>query len=328
MGSLLFSAIRLTELSLLQYVTGEWADAVVSAERALALASEVEHPHSAFVWWAVIQVPAARGDWTTVDVYARRAAAEPIDATDRTVAVGMALAVAAAARGDAESVVAALAPVAALSPNPAIDEPGFWPWQDLYGEALVGLGRLAEADAFLRPHEARAEQRGRPSPIAKLARVRARVEAGMGRREQASDAFKRALAQMAPLGMPYDEALIHYAHGQFLRRNGRRRAAAEELGRARDTLSELQARPALERCERELAGCGLTPAKRTGAPRADLTPQEEAIARLVVTGRTNRDVAGELLLSVKTVEMHLTRIYAKLGVSSRSQLAATPWTPA
>jgi DNA-binding CsgD family transcriptional regulator len=129
--------------------------------------------------------------------------------------------------------------------------------------------------------------------------------------------------------MPYEEALILYAHGQFLRRNGRRRAAAEELGRARELLAALEARPALERCERELASCGLTPAKRTaGSPRPDLTPQEEAVARLVATGKTNREVGGELLLSVKTVEMHLTRIYAKLGVSSRSQLAATPWGPA
>ena len=53
-----------------------------------------------------------------------------------------------------------------------------------------------------------------------------------------------------------------------------------------------------------------------------MTPQEQAVARLVATGRTNRQVADELLLSTKTVEVHLTRIYAKLGITSRSQLAA------
>jgi DNA-binding NarL/FixJ family response regulator len=97
------------------------------------------------------------------------------------------------------------------------------------------------------------------------------------------------------------------------------------LTRARDTFGDLGARPARERCERELATCGLTPAKRSGSPRPDLTPQGQAVARLVATGRTNREVAAELLLSVKTVEVHLTRIYAKLGVSSRSQLAANPY---
>ena len=128
MGALLFSSVRLTVLSHLQYATGEWSDAVVSAERAMALASETEHPHSAFVWWAAIAVPAARGDWAAADTYARMAAAEPIEATDRTVPLGMTRALVATARGDAEAALAALEPVAALSPNPGIDEPGFWPW--------------------------------------------------------------------------------------------------------------------------------------------------------------------------------------------------------
>ena len=278
MGSLLFSSIRLTVLSHLQYVTGEWSDAVVSAERAMALASDAEHPHSAFVWWAAIAVPAARGDWAAADAYARMAAAEPIEATDRTVPLGMTRALVATARGDAEAVLAALEPVAALSPNPGIDEPGFWPWHHLYGDALVAVGRAADADAFLRPHEALAAERGRAAPIAKLARVRGRAEATLGRREQATAAFKHALEQIEPLGMPYEQALIEYAHGQFLRRNGRRRAAADVLTRARDVFGDLGARPALERCERELATCGLTPAKRSAA-RGPTSPRRSRPSR-------------------------------------------------
>jgi ATP/maltotriose-dependent transcriptional regulator MalT len=321
-GAVLVSSVHLTVLARLQYAVGDWDDAVASAEQARALASEAEHPHESFVWWALIGVPAARGDWAAVDSYARRAAEEPKRPKDRVVAIGMALALAAAARGDAGAVLAALHPVAALSPNAAIDEPGFWPWQDIYGEALVTLGRAAGADAFLHPHEARAAQRGRPSTIAKLARVRGRVEAALGRREQAAAAFQRAFEHIEPLGMPYEQALIQYAYGQFLRRSGRRRAAADELTRARDTFAELGARPALERCERELEACGLKPAKRKSSEQPDLTPQEQAVAHLVATGLSNREVAGELLLSIKTIEIHLTHIYAKLGISSRSQLAA------
>jgi DNA-binding CsgD family transcriptional regulator/tetratricopeptide (TPR) repeat protein len=321
-SALLFSSIRLTLLSRLQYARGEWADAVVSAERALALASETEHPHAAFVWWSAVAVPAARGDWATADAYARRAAAEPLDATDRTVAVGMALALVGAARGDAQAVHDALAPVAALSPNPGVDEPGFWGWQDLYAEALAGLDRAEEADRFLRAHEALAAERDRPSAVAKLARARGRVEAALGRRDTAAEAFALAQERIAPLGLPYEQALIDFAHGQFLRRAGRRRAAADELSRARDAFEALAATPALERCERELTACGLHPVKRKAAGRPDLTPQEQAVARLVATGRTNREVAAELMLSAKTVEVHLTRIYAKLGISSRAQLAA------
>ena len=138
LGALLVSSVHLTVLARAQFAAGDWADAVVSAEQALALVSETEHPHAAFVWWAVICVPAARGDWSTADAYAAHAAAEPRDPVDRRVAVGIALALVASARGDAEAVLAALEPVAELSPNPAVDEPGFWPWQDLYAEALVG----------------------------------------------------------------------------------------------------------------------------------------------------------------------------------------------
>jgi len=327
-GALLVSSIHLTVLARLQYAVGDWADAVVTAEQALALVSEAEHPHAAFVWWAALAVPAARGDWSAAETYARLAAAESVDRTDRTVALGMSLALVAHARGDNEAMLKALAPIAERSPNPALDEPGFWSWQDLYAEALVGVGRTTDADVFLRPHEALAEERGRLSPIAKLARVRGRLEATLGRGDRAAAAFARAIESIEPLGMPYDEALIRLAHGQFLRRNGQRRAAAEQLTRARDTLAELDARPALERCEREIGACGLKPTKRSASERVDLTPQEQAVARLVVTGRSNRDVAAELLLSVKTVEVHLTRIYSKLGISSRGQLAANPYMSA
>ncbi len=328
LGALLVSSVHLTVLARVQYAMGDWADAVVSAEQALALVSETEHPHGAFVWWSVILVPAARGDWATADAYAARAAEEPRDPVDRRVAVGMAIALVASARGDHEAVLEALEPVAELSPNPAVDEPGFWVWQDLYAESLVATGRADEADRFLRPHEQLADRRERPSTIARLARARGRVEAALGNREQAAAAFERALECIEPLGMIYERALIEFAHGQFLRRHGRRRAASDQLTRARETFTALGARPALERCERELVACGLKPNRRGSDDQAELTPQEQAVAHLVAGGRTNREVASELLLSVKTVEVHLTRIYAKLGVSSRSQLAAlTMGTP-
>jgi DNA-binding CsgD family transcriptional regulator len=328
LGALQVSSVHLTVLARAQFASGDWADAVVSAEQALALVSETEHPHAAFVWWSVILVPAARGDWAAAEAYAARAAAEARDPVDKRVAVGMALALLASARGDHAAVLAALEPVAELSPNPAVDEPGFWPWQDLYGEALVADGRAEEADRFLATHERLADERGRPSTIARLARVRGRIEAALGHREAAAEAFARALEHIEPLDMPYERALVQFAHGQFLRRNGSRRAASEQLTRARETLAALRARPALERCERELVACGLKPNRRGSDQPPELTPQEQAVARLVATGRTNREVAAELLLSVKTVEVHLTRIYAKLGVSSRSQLAAlTTGTP-
>ena len=118
LGALLVTSVHLTVLARVQYAMGDWGAAVVSAEQALALVSETEHPHGAFVWWSVILVPAARGDWATADAYAARAAAEPRDPVDRRVAVGMALAHVASARGDHEAVLDALEPVAELEPQP------------------------------------------------------------------------------------------------------------------------------------------------------------------------------------------------------------------
>ena len=91
---------------------------------------------------------------------------------------------------------------------------------------------------------------------------------------------------------------------------------------AQGRLSAVGARPAAQRCEQELAACGLAPSARKSRDYTALTPQESAVARLVVSGMTNREVAEELMLSTKTVEFHLSNIYTKLGVRSRSELRA------
>jgi DNA-binding CsgD family transcriptional regulator len=248
--------------------------------------------------------------------------ARPGDYELMVVAGGLAGAQVPAARGDHDGVLRALAPVAELTDRQGVDEPGFWPWQDLYGDALVSVGRLDEADAFLSPHEERASARGRGSAIAALARVRGRLEAARGRLPAAEDAFRRALAEAEPLGLPFQLALVELAYGQVLRRGGQRRAAAERLQAARERFATLQARPYLERCERELAASGLAPAKRSSFDPSRLTAQELAVARLVAVGMSNRQVATELFVSIKTVQFHLTHIYAKLGVGSRAELAA------
>jgi DNA-binding CsgD family transcriptional regulator len=121
--------------------------------------------------------------------------------------------------------------------------------------------------------------------------------------------------------MPFDRALLEAAYGRFLRRTGRRSAAVAHLEAARAGFADLGALPYLERCDHELAACGRTPAKRTVGPRATLTPQELAVARLVASGRTNRQAAAELVVSIKTIEYHLGNAYAKLGMTSRTQLA-------
>ena len=330
LGALQVGAVHLTVLARAQFAGGDWADAVVAAEQALALVSETEHPHAAFVWWSVILgARRARGLGDRGGLCRAGGGARRATPVDKRVAVGMALALLASARGDHAAVLAALEPVAELSPNPAVDEPGFWPWQDLYAEALVADGR-ADGGRSLPG----CLTSGSPTSAAALddrqARARARADRGGARaRDAAAEAFARALEHIEPLEMPYERALIEFALGQFLRRNGRRRAAAEQLAaRARDVHRARRAARAraLRARARRLRAQAATGAAATQPPGS--RPQEQAVARLVATGRSNREVAAELLVSVKTVEVHLTRIYAKLGVSSRAQLAAlTTGTP-
>jgi len=225
-------------------------------------------------------------------------------------------------RGDAGGVLAALAPVPGFPFRDAVEEPGFWSWADLYAEALVATGRVAEAAALLPPHEERAAQRGRRSAQARMARARGRVEAAAGRPEQAEKAFGSALAAARAAGYPFERAKVELAAGQFLRRAGQRRRAVELLAAAHETFSSLGARPWVARCATELSGSGLRPAPRGERAPAVLTSQELVVARLASAGRTNREIAGELVVSVKTVEYHLRNAFQKLGITRRRELAA------
>jgi hypothetical protein len=176
LGVLNTAAFSFAYLARSEYLAGAWDDAVVHAERAVAVNDEADW---GFTWPAVVGiavlVPAARGEWAAAEALLAGAAGRyPAGYERSVVAVGMSRARLAEARGDAAAAVAALEPVRSFPIRDAVDEPGFWAWQDLYAEGLVGLGRAEEADALLRPHEERAAVRGRLSSVARLARARGR----------------------------------------------------------------------------------------------------------------------------------------------------------
>lgn len=321
-GSLDQAGLALAQLVRMEYLTGAWDDAVVHAEHGLAIVGSIEGLEVwPFILWTATYVPVARGD---LDVAGR--IVDMIDRASRSpdwrAAMSLARAQLAAGRGDHPGVLAALEPLRQLSPRGAIDEPGLWPWPALYAEALVETGELEAADAVLRVHEELAATRDRRSAIAGLARVRGRLEALAGRGEAAEASFQAGLDALASLPLPYERARIHADYGAMLRRQGVRRLAREQLLAAQTIFGHLGARPADEWTARELAGCGLKPRSRASTASEPLTPRESAVAQLVVKGLSNREIADRLIVSVRTVEVHLTHIYAKVGVRSRAQLAA------
>ena len=120
---------------------------------------------------------------------------------------------------------------------------------------------------------------------------------------------------------PFEAARTGLCFGQRLRRDGARIEAREQLRAAADGFRAIGAAPWVEAAERELGATGERLRRRERDTPEELTTQERAIADLVAAGASNKDVAAELFLSPKTVEAHLTRVYRKLGVNSRNQLA-------
>ncbi len=321
-GSLGTAAFALAHLAQVEYLTGAWDRGILDANRAIVIASELQHGFLTFAVLAAALIDSARGNWDRVrDVLDLMPKDEP--RYERAMFNhALALAHLAAAQGRPDEILAVLAPVSEIEPARRVDEPGLLPWAHLYADALVAEGRLQQADEFLLHHEQVARDRGRDLPMARLATVRGRLLAAGGDAGSADESFQRAAELGAHAGVPFDTATTHLAWGQVLRRRGQRREAAAHLRAASSVFATLKARPYRERCEHELQSCGLAPAQRIGFDRDRLTPQEMSVARLVASGLTNRQAAAELVLSVRTIEFHLTRIYAKLGITSRAQLAA------
>jgi DNA-binding CsgD family transcriptional regulator len=307
-----------------EYRLGHWDDATVHHDLGISIAEDAGAPWLAPLLHATaVLVHAGRGDWLRADAHlaAAESGAQSSGGLSAVVYGGEAAAHLAAARGDPEGVVSGVGRLRAIRDADGAYEPGIVAWQDLLVEALVALGDHEEALATLEPFEAKAAERGRRSALAAAARARGTLCAALGDSDGATTSFEAGLEHIAHVEMPFDRARIELAYGSFLRRGGSRRAAATHLEAGRAILERLGARPYLERCHRELAACGLAPAGRGDPDFTRLTPQELAVARLARRGLTNRQIARELIVSIKTVEYHLGHVYTKLNVKSRAELA-------
>ena len=180
---------------------------------------------------------------------------------------------------------------------------------------LVEADRLADAGALLRQLERRMVQL-EPWSAAAADLCRGLLELGAGQADEAVGHVRAAAERFEGMGSPWEAGQARLAEGNALRRLGRRREAARALEIAIVIFAGLGAHPALRRAEDALRRA--RPRRREAG---QLTAAENRVAALVANGRTNREVAATLFTTVATVEAHLTRIYSKLGIRSRTDLA-------
>ncbi|HUG30119.1 MAG TPA: AAA family ATPase [Candidatus Limnocylindria bacterium] len=182
-------------------------------------------------------------------------------------------------------------------------------------EALVALGDLGRAANLADDLAARGEHLHRPPLVATAARCRALVLGARGEPGEAVAAARDAIAIHGALGLPFERARSLLVLGEVQRRAKHRRDARETLTEAIEAFDALGAHLWSAKAKRERARIG-------GRSTIEgLSETELRVARLVAEGRSNKEVAAELFVSVRAVEANLSKVYAKLGIESRTELA-------
>jgi DNA-binding CsgD family transcriptional regulator/DNA polymerase III delta prime subunit len=188
-------------------------------------------------------------------------------------------------------------------------------WADSI-ETLVALGELDLAGSYLEPFDAHAQRMGSGWAIAGAARCRGLVAAGAGDLVGAFAAFERSCAQLERIPYPFERARTLLCLGSAYRQAKQKGAARDSLEGAVAIFDELGAPFWGDKARAELR-------RISGRRRAtdELTESEHRVALLAAAGRSNKDIAAELFMSVHTVGAHLSRAYRKLGIGSRAELA-------
>jgi DNA-binding CsgD family transcriptional regulator len=150
--------------------------------------------------------------------------------------------------------------------------------------------------------------------------VETRSRALISSDQLAEDLFREAIERLGRTRLPMELARGHLVYGEWLRRGGRRVDARAHLRTAHDMLAAMGAEGFAERARHELVATGETVRKRVVGTPQELTPQEALIARLAAELRTNPEIGAQLFISSRTVEWHLSKVFSKLGVSSRREL--------
>ncbi|NLE98866.1 MAG: hypothetical protein GX596_12900, partial [Propionibacterium sp.] len=303
------STLRLVR-AVLGFRTGAWDDVIDMMESELSLIDEGWESRTAPMTLTIgASVLAARGETVRARNLIDRAEAlvEPEVNMPARIMIKLAKARTALATADHPAVVATLAPLRDIAS--AVPE-GVHTWRADLAEALVALGRHDEAEDCLDG----APEESNPYSRAGLLRARSAVALARDDVDLAERWLREAVGHGPVSAGAFPHARAQAALGALLRRRGLRRQAADHLAPALETFRGLGAHAHAETTQDELHACAL----RRGE--AVLTPAEERVARIAVTGSTNREIAQTLNVSVKTVETHMGRIFMKLGLRHRVEL--------
>jgi DNA-binding NarL/FixJ family response regulator len=198
------------------------------------------------------------------------------------------------------------------------DNPVGNPWRTMKAQALDALGRTDDGIELATEELELAREAGARGAIGHALRIR-----GTLRREDGLGDLQEAVEVLAQANVPIERARTFHALGVALRRARQPTDAREPLRRALDLATACGAAGLVEDVRSELAAAGARPRSTALGGVESLTVSERRVAGLAAEGLTNRDIAQSLYVTPKTVEVHLSNAYRKLGIKSRRELAAT-----
>ena len=219
--------------------------------------------------------------------------------------------------GRAEQALGYLGRAGGLLDSMGVAEPGAFPFVADEAETLLDLGEIPQARRRIEWLEGRAEDLGRPGLAAAALRCRGSSLAATGDLTGALDALERAVTLVERASLPLEQGRTLLALGATRRRDRRQRPAREALEEALAIFERLGAVLWAGKARDELGRIG-----GRKAAVGELTEAQRRVAQLAAGGLTNREIAQALFMSVRTVEGHLSHVYAKLGFRSRTELAA------
>ena len=197
------------------------------------------------------------------------------------------------------------------------------PWMSMWGlpELVEAAARSGDAE-LARDALERLTETTKPAGSDAALGIEARCRALLSDGATADELYRKAVERLGRTRLRPELARAHLLYGEWLRRENRRVDARTQLRAAHDMLAAIGMAAFAERARQELIATGETVRKRNVETLTTLTAQEALIARLARDGRTNPEIGAQLFLSGRTVEWHLRKIFAKLGISSRRELNA------